>query len=145
MCKKQENLEEFKKFNNFLNKTIIGLSKDFYRKELRNKRKELTILDTEEFEDDFEKYLKYNEVFLEIQSAKNAIDFINYCDNADLYNGLKSLSAIEQSVIFLFFGADLSNEGIAEVLNIHKYSVSRIKSRALDKLRKILKDGDLYE
>lgn len=127
MCKKQENLEEFKKFNNFLNKTIIGLSKDFYRKELRNRKKELTIIDTEEFENDFEKYLQYNEEFLEIQSAKSAIDFINYCENADLYKALKTLTALEQSVIFLLFGEDFSNERIAKSLKIHIYSVSRIK------------------
>ena len=59
-----------------------------------------------------------------------------------LKNALKSLTAIEQSVIFLLFQEELSQDEAAKILEIWSKSVSRIKVRAIEKLRKYLK-GDL--
>ena len=59
-----------------------------------------------------------------------------------LKNALKSLTAIEQSVIFLLFQEELSQDEAAKILEIWSKSVSRIKVRAIKKLRKYLK-GDL--
>ena len=57
-------------------------------------------------------------------------------------NAMKSLSAIEQAVIFLLFQEDLSQEEAGKILEICSKSVSRIKLRAIGKLKKYLK-GDL--
>ena len=59
-----------------------------------------------------------------------------------LKNALNSLTAIEQSVIFLLFQEELSQDEAAKILEIWSKSVSRIKVRAIEKLRKYLK-GDL--
>lgn len=143
MCKNQKELEnEMQKFNNFLNKTIICASKDYYRKELARKRIELNLLEEQSLEENLEHFLQYNQAFFDIQYAQNAIEFINLCENLSLFMALKSLSVLEQSVIFLLFNEDLSNEETAKKLNLHPISVSRIKRRTLNKLRKILKEGD---
>ena len=146
MCKNQKDFEnEAQKFNNFLNKTIIGTSKEYYRKELEKRRRELKVLDNELVEENLEKYLQYSQSFFEIQSAKSAIDFINLCENLNLYLALKSLSAIEQTVIFLLYSEDFSSKEVSKILNLHISTVSKVKSRSLRKLRKNLKEGDLYE
>ncbi len=143
MCKNQNELEnEMQKFNNFLNKTILGASKDYYRKELEKKRKELKILDNQSVEENLQNYLQYSQSFFEIQSAKNAIEFINLCEDLNLFLALKSLSAVEQTVIFLFYSKEFSNAEIANQLKMHPFSISRIRGRALNKLRKILKEGE---
>ena len=66
-------------------------------------------------------------------------DFINFCENFNLHCALKSLSAIEQEVLFLLYSKELSQEEVANILNICSKSVSRIKLRAFDKIRKFLK------
>lgn len=146
MCKNQKNLEnDIQRFNCFVNKTILGASKDYYRKELEKKRRELRLLDNQSLEENFEDYLQYSQSFFEIQSAQNAIEFINLCENLNLFIALKSLSAIEQTVIFFQFSEELTNEETGKALNLHPISVSRIKNRALSKLKKILKEGDFNE
>ncbi len=146
MCRNQNELEnEMRKFNNFLNKTILGASKTYYTKELEKRRKELNILDDKDFENEYEKYIINNEDILENQIAQTSIDFINLCENIDLLMALKSLSALEQSVIFLLYNKDLSQQKISKILNLDYRSISRIKLRAFDKLKKHLKDGDWNE
>lgn len=58
----KENYEEIrstkeKQFNNFLNKTIILNSKDYYKKQKSNEERELNILDDENFEKELYKYI----------------------------------------------------------------------------------------
>lgn len=143
MCKNHKELEnEMQKFNNFLNKTILGASKKYYSKELEKRRRELNILDDKNFENEYEKYIINNEDILENQIAQTALDFINLCENFDLLMALKSLSALEQSVIFLLYNKNLSQQKISKILNMNYRSISRIKLRAFDKLKKQLKDGD---
>lgn len=143
MCKNQKNLEnEMQRFNSFVNKTIIGASKKYYAKELEKRRNELNILDDDELDNKYEKYMINNEDILENQIAKTAFDFINFCENLDLFMALKSLSAIEQSVIFLLYYQDLSQQNIAKILNVDFRTISRIKIRAIGKLKKKLKGCD---
>ena len=66
----------------------------------------------------------------------------NITNTLELNNAMKSLSAIEQAVIFLLFQEDLSQEEAGKILEICSKSVSRIKLRAIGKLKKYLK-GDL--
>ena len=53
-----------------------------------------------------------------------------------LKNALKSLTAIEQSVIFLLFQEELSQNEAAQILEIYSKTVSKIKIRAIEKLKK---------
>ena len=98
--------------------------------------KEKTIVDDVNYSTFLQRASVLNETISIIDTISNSIE---------LNNAMKSLSAIEQSVIFLLFEEDLSQDEAAKILEICSKSVSRIKLRAIDKLRKYLK-GDLnYE
>ena len=119
------------RFDSYLNKIIIFSSNKFYREQVSTKEK--VIVDDED-------YASFIQDFLMINSAFSAVDDI--VNNIELNNALKSLSAIEQSVIFLLFKEELSQDEVSQILNICSKSVSRIKIRALNKLKKFL-EGDI--
>ena len=120
------------KFDSFLNKTIILSSKAYFKKQMRIANREKTIIDDEE-----------NSILEGVSMLKSAFSTIDDIENTlELNSALQSLSAIEQSVIFLLFKEDLSQEDAAKILEICSKSVSRIKLRAIDKLRKYIK-GDV--
>lgn len=121
------------KFDSFLNKTIILSSKAYFKKQMRVVNKERTIPDDEEYSALLQGVSMINTAFSTIDDIENTLE---------LNNALKSLSAIEQSVIFLLFKEDLSQDDAANILEICSKSVSRIKLRAISKLRKYIK-GDL--
>ena len=121
------------RFDSYLNKIIIFSSNKFYRKQITVSTKEKVIVDDED-------YASFIQDFLMINSAFSAVDDI--VNNIELNNALKSLSAIEQSVIFLLFKEELSQDEVSQILNICSKSVSRIKIRALNKLKKFL-EGDI--
>lgn len=118
------------KFDSYLNKSIILYSKAYFKKQVNMENKEKTIMDDED-------YTSFIQDFIMINSAFSAVDDI--VNNIELNNALKSLSAIEQSVIFLLFHEDLSQEEAARILEIYSKTVSKIKIRAINKLKKILK------
>ncbi len=128
-----ENKNDFneERFDSYLNKTIILSSKDYFRKQISLSNKERTIVDDEDYS-----------VFLQgitmLNGAFSTID--NITNTLELKNAMKSLSAIEQSVIFLLFQEDLSQDEAGKILEICSKSVSRIKLRAIDKLKKYLKE-----
>ena len=133
-----ENKNTYKeeRFDSFLNKTIILSSKDYFRTQMGLSNKEKTIVDDVNYSTFLQRASVLNETISIIDTISNSIE---------LNNAMKSLSAIEQSVIFLLFEEDLSQDEAAKILEICSKSVSRIKLRAIDKLRKYLK-GDLnYE
>ena len=117
------------KFDSFLNKTIILSSKAYFKKQMRIANREKTIIDDEE-----------NSILEGVSMLKSAFSTIDDIENTlELNSALQSLSAIEQSVIFLLFKEDLSQDDAAKILEICSKSVSRIKLRAIDKLRKYIK------
>lgn len=123
--------EKEKRFDNFLNKTIVMSSKRYFKKENNIGVKEKTIVDNENFS-----------AFLQ-----SFIDTDNSCfDNVDnklqLNSALNTLSVVEQAVIFLLFQEELSQDEAAKILEICSKSVSRIKIRALNKMKKYL-EGDV--
>ena len=130
-----ENKNTYKeeRFDSFLNKTIILSSKDYFRTQMGLSNKEKTIVDDVNYSTFLQRASVLNETISIIDTISNSIE---------LNNAMKSLSAIEQSVIFLLFEEDLSQDEAAKILEICSKSVSRIKLRAIDKLRKYLK-GDL--
>ena len=131
----EKNTYKEERFDSFLNKTIILSSKDYFRTQMGLSNKEKTIVDDVNYSTFLQRVSMFNETFSIIDTITNSIE---------LNNAMKSLSAIEQSVIFLLFKEDLSQDEAAKILEICSKSVSRIKLRAIDKLRKYLK-GDLND
>lgn len=121
------------RFDSFLNKTIILSSRTYFKKQSNISNKEKTIVDNED-------YSAYLQDFIARDAHLSDIDKIDL--SLQLKNALNSLTAIEQSVIFLLFQEELSQDEAAKILEIWSKSVSRIKVRAIEKLRKYLK-GDL--
>lgn len=129
--------EKEKRFDNFLNKTIILSSKKFYKEECLKKGREIDILDDE----NFNKYINnYIEIY-EIEFNCNGItDLINKLNNVKLIEALKSLSNIEKTVIFLLFEKELTSSEASKILKICSDSVTRIRRRAIKKIQNHLKE-----
>lgn len=119
--------EKETKFENFINKTIILSSKRYFKKEMNVLKKEQLIIDNE------------NGDFLQKIISSEDFQFDIVEKSLELNNALKMLSAIEQTVIFLLFEEELSQLEAAKILEICSKSVSRIKLRALKKMKKFLK------
>ena len=96
--------------------------------------KERTIVDDEDYSSFIQDFMTLNNTSTSIKDIDTSLQ---------LKNALESLSAIEQAVIFLLFEEELSQDEAAKMLEIWSKSVSRIKIRAIEKLKKHLK-GD-YE
>ena len=91
-----ENKNNYKeeRFDSFLNKTIILSSKTYFKKQSNISNKEKTIVDNED-------YSAYLQDFIASDANLSDIDTIDL--SLQLNNAIKSLTAIEQSVIFCFF------------------------------------------
>lgn len=120
------------RFDSFLNKTIMMSSRTYFKKQMNIINKENTILDNED-------YSAFLQGFIDVNCPFSAIDNIEA--NLELNRALNCLSDIEQAVIFLLFQEELSQDEAAEILEIWSKSVSRIKVRAIEKLKKYL-EGD---
>lgn len=130
--------EREKKFENFLNKTIILSSKKFYKEECYLKNKEYSILDDENFDDYINKYTKVEKE----SNCNNIIDFINELDNIKLIKAIESLSDIEKTVIFLLYERKLTSSEASKMLKICLGSISRIKKRVIKKLQDYMKGAE---
>ena len=119
------------KFNSFLNKVIFYSSKDYYEKQMTITINEKLIIDNKDLPDiegNFDLYgdgrpLNKTQELLELNDA------------------MQKLSDIEQTVLFLLFKKDLEPKEAAKVVKICSKSISRIKLRALDKLKKYFEGG----
>lgn len=129
-----ENKNDFQdeRFDSFLNKTIIYSSKRYFKKQMNITNNESMIIDNEH----------YPELLLNFANLSRIYDTLDNVDiSMQLDDALHSLSAIEQAVIFLLFKKQLSQDDAAKILEICSKSVSRIKLRAIDKLKKYF-EGD---
>ena len=122
--------EKEKRFNNFLNKTIILSSKRYFKKEVNISNKEQMLID----DNSHTSVLNFV-----ANSTTNDFDLVENC--LELNTALNKLSDIEQTVIFLLYNQELSQDEASKILEICSKSVSRIKIRAINKLRKYMK-GD---
>lgn len=120
------------RFDSFLNKTIMMSSRTYFKKQMNIINKENTILDNEDYSAFLQGFIDVNCPFLSIDNIET---------NLELNSALNCLSDIEQAVIFLLFQEELSQDEAAEILEIWSKSVSRIKVRAIEKLKKYL-EGD---
>lgn len=124
------------RFDSFLNRTIVGASMNYYNKQKKYEYRELQIIDNE----DYEEYLK---PYLAEEDDGFSRVFEGFGDNYVLNCGVESLSINEKTVIFLYFKKHYSTSEIAQIMNVREQSVSRIKTRALDKLKMFMKGYDL--
>ena len=130
-----ENKNDYKeeRFDSYLNKIIIFTSKSYFKKQVNVMEKEKTIVDDED-------YAAFLQGFTMSDCAFSTVD--DWEKILQLNTALKSLSAIEQTVIFLLFKKELTQDEAAKILKICSRTVRRIKSRALEKLKKYLKGED---
>ena len=131
--------DEDKKFDSFLNKTIIFSAKKYFSEKLTRESKELKIMDDDNYTEYLKEYTKYEDTSA---YTKNIDQFIELCENQKLVSALKSLSDIEKTVIFLLFERQLKSSEASKILQICNDSVTRIKRRALQKLEKYMKGGN---
>lgn len=124
------------RFDSFLNRTIVGASMNYYNKQKKYEYRELQIIDNE----DYEEYLK---PYLAEEDDGFSRVFEGFEDNYVLNCGVESLSINEKTVIFLYFKKHYSTSEIAQIMNVREQSVSRIKTRALDKLKMFMKGFEL--
>ena len=134
-----ENLEHLEsQFKDFLNKTIIGASKDYYKEQMKYQLKELQIIDNEDYEEYLKPYISQED-----EGYSRALN--GFGNNYVLNCAIESLSVIERTAISLCFDEGYTTSEIAQIMRIREQSVSRIKRRALDKLEIFMKGYDLYE
>lgn len=127
-----KNLYKEERFDSFLNKTIILSSKLYFKRQMNYIARENTIVDNEDFSCFLQDFIEVNNTFVAIDELESRIV---------LNSALNCLSDIEQAVIFLLFNKQLSQDEAAEILKICSKSISRIKLRAIEKLRNYL-EGD---
>lgn len=112
--------EKEKRFNNFLNKTIILSSKRYFKREVNISNKEQMLVDDN----------SHTSVLNSASnSTNNDFDLVENC--LELNTALSKLSEIEQTVIFLLYNKELSQDEASKILEICSKSVSRIKIRAI--------------
>lgn len=122
------------KFDSYLTKTIILSSKKYFKNQIERDSKEQTIFNNEKYSSFIESLSDFN------NRPKNDYEKIDM--SLALKSALNSLSAIEQAVIFLLFQEELTQNEAAEILEVYSKTVSKIKIRAIEKLKKYFK-GDL--
>ncbi len=116
-------------FENYINKTIIFSSKRYYKSKMTNVKRESNI---EELISDVEK----NRIIsiIDKEYARCEIKLI-------IENFLEQLEDIEREVIVLSYLEDYSNGEISKILGLNYKSISRIKVRAIKKIRENFKGG----
>lgn len=134
----ENNAFKEKRFDSFLNKTIILSSRKYYKKEITRDLKELRIIDDENYDEYIQDYIKVDD---EVYNRIDIDNFIDVFNNPALVRALKSLSNIEMTVIFLLFEKQLTSSEASQILKICSDSVTRIRRRALGKIEEYLK-GD---
>ena len=119
------------KFDSYLTKTIILSSKKYFKKQINTTLKEEAIFDNKD-------YCAFIESFFDIGKSMSEYEKIDM--SLTLKDALSTLSAIEQAVIFLLFQEELSQNEAAQILEIYSKTVSKIKIRAIEKLKKYFKE-----
>lgn len=132
--------EKERKFNYFLNQTIIGSLNNYYKLQKKIKERELCVIDDENY--DATKIVSYECNYEDLFESK--LDTI--CSDKNMCLAIKSLSYLEKMVIFLYIVEGIDGEKVADYLKITQNSVYRINKRAINKIKKYLaKVGNDYE
>lgn len=128
---KEGNYKE-ERFDSYLNKTIILTSRTYFKKQMNTIKKERAIVDDTNYSTFLKDFMTFENVFFSIDEIDVSLQ---------LKSAINSLSAIEQAVIFLLFEEELTQNEAAEILEIYSKTVSKIKIRAVNKLKKYF-EGD---
>ncbi|MCI9245649.1 MAG: sigma-70 family RNA polymerase sigma factor [Clostridia bacterium] len=112
------------RFDSYLNKIIIFSSKEYFKKQMSISNKE-KIGEMNDYEE-----IALDDALFDLEKVENILE---------LNNVLKSLTAIEQTVIFLLFYEELTQNEAAKILKVYSKTVSKIKIRAINKLKKKMK------
>lgn len=128
--------EKEEKFDSFLNKTIIFSSKYYFKKQMKMQEREKTIIDNEDYSLYLQKFITEKDIFSSIDRIDTYLK---------LKKALESLSAIEQAVIFLLFQEELTQKDAAKILKLYSKTISKIKIRAVNKLKKYIRGADENE
>lgn len=120
-----------KEFDSFINKIIIFSSKEYFRKQMKYGNNERYIIDNEDYCDYLENHTLSNVYDSQIERAE--ISML-------LQNALSCLSDLEQAAFILSYKLDLNSKEISKRLKIHEKSLSRLRKRSEEKLRKYLDD-----
>ncbi len=131
---KEGNYKE-ERFDSYLNKTIILTSRTYFKKQMNTIKKERAIVDDTNYSTFLKDFMTFENVFFSIDEIDVSLQ---------LKSAINSLSAIEQAVIFLLFEEELSQGETAEILKIYSKTVSKIKIRAIRKLKELMK-GDIED
>ena len=111
------------KFNDFLNKTIIGTSYNFFN----------------EWKKDSEYLVEIKEDIVDESSVE--VSLLKETDDEYLSIAMKSLTDDERSVISFSFEEKLSGKEIAKEISILKNSVYRKRKKTINKLRKLIMEA----
>ena len=124
------------RFDSFLNKTIILSSRTYFKKQMNIIDKERLMINDMDYSAILDDFVTLNSSFLSTDDVDVSLQ---------LKSALKSLSAIEQAVIFLLYDEELSQKEAAKMLEVYSKTVSKIKIRAINKLKKYFKEGSENE
>ena len=115
------------RFDSYLTKTIILSTKKYFSKKMDCMENEDTISDNMDYSTIMPKSAFENSPFFSIENINTYMD---------LKTALNCLSDMEQAVIFLLYNEDLTQKDAADILEIYSKTVSKIKIRAILKLKK---------
>ncbi len=127
----RENNYREERFDSFLNKTIILSARTYFKKQMNIIDKERLMINDMDYSAILDDFVTLNSSFLSTDDVDVSLQ---------LKSALKSLSAIEQAVIFLLYDEELSQKEAAEILEVYSKTVSKIKIRAINKLKKYFKE-----
>lgn len=119
------------RFDSFLNKTIILSARTYFKKQMNIIDKERLMINDMDYSAILDDFVTINSSFLSTEDIDVSLQ---------LKSALKSLSAIEQAVIFLLYDEELSQKEAAEILEVYSKTVSKIKIRAINKLKRYFKE-----
>ena len=122
-----KNFYKEERFDSFLNKTIILSSRSYFIKQMNLMSKEKVIVDNEDYYTLLHSFIECNRSISDIEKIESKLQF---------NKALNCLSNIEQAVIFLLFEEELSQKEAARILDLYSKTISKIKIRAINKLRK---------
>lgn len=124
------------KFDFFLNKTIILSSKKYFVKQAEKQDYEKMSFNNESFSSLLQDFSALNNTYNDFEQLELKLELENYKN---------CLSQIEQSVLFLLFNEDLTQDEAGKILNMYSQAINRIKMRAIKKLKKSMNEGDENE
>jgi RNA polymerase sporulation-specific sigma factor len=133
-------LEEFERmFLAYAEKSLFGKLARLERKEAILKQRELLILNAP-LNDMDENPDEWGDDIADLRAINDNLIALKL----DIEHAFNDLFEIERNIVILVVLADYSQQEVAEYLKVNQSNVSRIKKRALEKLKMKLMDDEQY-